>query len=65
VEEAVPLRERDTSPPRQRSSPTRMASAYSQDQQALLRQHSRDGGERPGPVNGRPLALSRRGTAEL
>jgi hypothetical protein len=62
AEEAVPLRERDVSPPRQRSSPTRMAAVYAQPEgQGLLRQFSRESAEWHG--NGRPLA--RRSAADL
>lgn len=51
----MPLRERDASPPRQRSSPTRMAAMYAQPEgQGLMREFSRDSVEWPG--NGRPLA---------
>ncbi|EFN51219.1 hypothetical protein CHLNCDRAFT_141208 [Chlorella variabilis] len=51
AEEAVPLRERSTSPPRQRSSPTRMAASYQQaDGQSLAQQLSREGSGWQGPT---------------
>ncbi|KAI3430502.1 hypothetical protein D9Q98_005097 [Chlorella vulgaris] len=62
AEEAMPLRlrERDTSPPRQRSSPTRMAAAYAQlDAQGLLQQQNREAAERQKWRSGSDPSLGR------
>lgn len=54
------LRERDTSPPRQRSSPTRMAAAYAQlDAQGLLQQQNREAAERQKWRSGSDPSLGR------